>query len=122
MQTQLDTQLLWHQVPHATQLLVLLRSVRQRDLDNAEWLEMKANHPIIRAILREHTDGLTIKQLVELIPATQGPTRTALKNMPDAYIDRWVKADAPKSKYEAVWAVVVPPEDCPRPATKGEMK
>lgn len=83
---------------------------------------MKANHPIIRAILREHTDGLTIKQLVELIPATQGPTRIALKNMPDAYIDRWVKADAPKSKYEAVWAVVVPPEDCPRPATKGEIK
>lgn len=83
---------------------------------------MKANHPVIRAILREHTDGLTIKQLVELIPATQGPTRTALKNMPDAYIDRWVKADAQKSKYEAVWAVVVPPEDCPRPTTKREMK
>ena len=122
MQTQLDTQLLWHQVPHTEQLLVLLRSVRQRDLDNAEGLGMKANHPVIRAILREHTDGLTIKQLVELIPATQGPTRTALKNMPDAYIDRWVKADAPKSKYEAVWAVVMPPEDCPRPTTKREMK
>ena len=122
MQTQLDTQLLWHQVPHTEQLLVLLRSVRQRDLDNAEGLGMKANHPVIRAILREHTDGLTIKQLVELIPATQGPTRTALKNMPDAYIDRWIKADAPKSKYEAVWAVVMPPEDCPRPTTKREMK
>jgi hypothetical protein len=99
-----------------------MRPVRQHHQCNPERNKMKANHPIIRAILREHTDGLTIKQLVELIPATQGPTRTALKNMPDAYIDRWVKADAPKSKYEAVWAVVVPPEDCPRPATKGEMK
>ena len=99
-----------------------MRPVRKHHQRNTEWLEMKANHPVIRAILREHTDGLTIKQLVELIPATQGPTRTALKNMPDAYIDRWVKADAPKSKYEAVWAVVVPPEDCPRPTTKREMK
>ena len=83
---------------------------------------MKANHPAIRALLRVHTDGLTIKQLVKLLSATQGPTRAALKNMPDAYVDRWVKADAPKSKYEAVWAVVVPPEDCPRPTTKGKTK
>ena len=33
---------------------------------------MKANNPVILAILHEHTDGLTIKQLVELIPATHG--------------------------------------------------
>jgi len=118
----MGAKLIWHQVPHTEQLLVLLRTMRQRNLDDTEGNKMKANHPVIRAILREHTDGLTIKQLVNLIPATQGPTRTALKNMPDAYIDRWVKADASKSKYEAVWAVVVPPEDCPRPTTKREMK
>jgi hypothetical protein len=99
-----------------------MQTLRQINLCNIERERMTANHPVIRAILREHSDGLTVKQLADLIPATQGPTRIALKNMPDAYIYRWAKADAPKSKYEAVWAVVVPPEDCPRPATKGEMK
>jgi hypothetical protein len=69
-----------------------------------------------------HADGLTIKQLVELIPATQGTIRAALKNMPDAYIDRWTKGDAPKSKYESVWVVLATPEDCPRPTTKGKTK
>jgi len=37
--------------------------------------------------------------------------------MPDAYIDRWQKINA-KNNYAAVWCVVVPPENCPKPNQK----
>ena len=39
--------------------------------------------------------------------------RKVLKNMPDVYIDRW--EPAPRKQYKAVWCVVIPPIDCPRP-------
>jgi hypothetical protein len=39
--------------------------------------------------------------------------RKRLKEMPDVYIDRWLRqnGNAPM----AIWCVVVPPADCPRP-------
>lgn len=39
----------------------------------------------------------------------------ALKAMPDAYVDCWVKA---RRGYEKLWCAAVVPEDCPHPKSK----
>lgn len=67
----------------------------------------------VRALLRENPDGLTINQLNEVLHRTEHNLRRVLRGMPDAYIDRWVPR--PRMTDAAVWCVVVPPEDCPRP-------
>ena len=83
---------------------------------------MKSYHPDIRALLREHADGMTVAQLtVQLRMSTKemqpDHIRNSLATMPDAYIDRWEGPN--RGQYAAVWCVVVPPENCPKP-TKGE--
>jgi len=75
----------------------------------------KPHHPAIRVLLRENPDGLTIAQICHAIPAISKST-VALKcltAMPDAYVDRWV--DPHRGQWQAVWCVVVPPENCPHP-------
>jgi hypothetical protein len=43
-------------------------------------------------------------------------TGQVLKNMPDTYIDRWVKkTERGRGKWTAVWCIVIPPLDCPQP-------
>jgi hypothetical protein len=72
----------------------------------------------VRAVLRP-SDGMTVRELVEATGHARSAVHMALVAMPDSYIDRWVRAgnqDGPS--HSAVWAVVVPPEDCPHP-TKG---
>jgi len=78
---------------------------------------MKSNHPNIRAMLHKHEDGLTINWLAEFLNFSTDSVRVALENMPDAYIDRWTKLPTGKT-YEAVWCVVVPPPNCPKPQKK----
>lgn len=73
------------------------------------------NQQNVRKILREHGDGMTIAQLHEILGTRTDNIRTALKAMVDAYIDRWVFS---YNKYAAVWCVVMPPEDCPKPEGK----
>jgi len=82
-----------------------------------ERRQMKSNHPEIRAMLRKHEDGLTINWLVDFLSLSPDTVRGALEHMPDAYIDRWTKLPAAKA-YEAVWCVVVPPPNCPKPTRK----
>ena len=48
----MGAELFWHQVPHAEQLLVLLRTMRQRDLDNAESQHMSQAQTAFEAIMR----------------------------------------------------------------------
>jgi len=67
----------------------------------------------VRITLREITDGLTLEELAEVSGCTRTNVRKVLKNMPDVYIDRWEVA--PRKQYKAVWCVVIPPTDCPRP-------
>ncbi len=75
----------------------------------------KSKHPDIRALLREHADGMTVDELALILRVEKSNAiRTALKQMPDAYIDRWTRPGL--GMYTAVWCVVVPPEDCPRPS------
>ena len=66
-----------------------------------------------RAALREPPDGMTLEELSKMLGCTRSNVRKVLKNMPDVYIDRW--EIAPRGQYKAVWCIVIPPTDCPRP-------
>jgi hypothetical protein len=74
---------------------------------------MKSKHDIVRKVLRESADGLTVKQITEAVGVDKDPLSRILATMPDAYIDRW--SGPTRGQYSAVWCVVVPPENCPRP-------
>ena len=67
----------------------------------------------VRALLRADPDGLTIKQINNVLHRSDTNMRRVLRGMPDTYIDRW--EIRPRKTPAAVWCVVVPPEDCPRP-------
>ena len=69
---------------------------------------------LIRNLLRKEEDGSTIAGLAFDLDAPKKSIASALENMPDAYVDRWTDAGQSR-KYEAIWCVVVPPEDCPQP-------
>ena len=67
----------------------------------------------VRVTLRGIPDGITLEDLSELLDRSKYNVRKVLKNMPDVYIDRWEVA--PRGQYKAVWCIVIPPTDCPRP-------
>ena len=73
----------------------------------------------IRALLRAHSDGMTIEQIVWAVKRDKANVKKNVRAMPDAYIDRWEAV--PRKQYAAVWCVVVPPEDCPRPESINDM-
>jgi hypothetical protein len=80
--------------------------------------------PLVREILRENRDGLTMRQvmlkLIERVPDRKSNldnVRKVLKKMPDTYVDRWTRDCVRKGRYEAVWGIVTPPPDCPPPGT-----
>ena len=79
---------------------------------------MKSKHDLVRKVLRDSQDGLTVKQITEAVGVDKDPLSRILQTMPDAYIDRW--SGPTRGQYSAVWCVVVPPENCPRP-TRGEL-
>ena len=72
-----------------------------------------SNHPKIRVLLRQHDDGLTAEELSEKTKVKLDTVCNALKDMPDTYIDRWELKE--RRYFVAVWCVIVPPENCPRP-------
>ena len=66
-----------------------------------------------RKLLRKHPDGLTAKQIDEAFDYGNLPhVYRILNSMPDAYIDRWQRTG---KRLSAVWCVVVPPPNCPKP-------
>ena len=73
----------------------------------------------IRALLREHSDGMTLEQIVWVMKRDKANIKKIIRAMPDAYIDRWEAV--PRRQYAAVWCVVVPPEDCPKPENLDDM-
>lgn len=73
----------------------------------------------IRALLRAHSDGLTLEQIVWAVKRDKANVKKNVRAMPDAYIDRWEAV--PRRQYAAVWCVVVPPDDCPRPENVDDM-
>ena len=77
----------------------------------------KSTQEKIRAALRAEQDGLTSAQISRLVDVNPQSIAGSLKCMPDAYIDRWETKN--RTKYiSAVWCVVVPPENCPKPNPK----
>ena len=79
---------------------------------------MSRTNEQIRALLRTACDGLTVNEICGELEISGVVARKVLSKMPDAYIDRWLvqAAGAPA----AVWCVVVPPPNCPRPRKKLE--
>ena len=75
----------------------------------------KSNHHAVRMVLQKYPDGLTVADIAERLEKSTTSSRRALLGMPDAYIDRWI---AYRKQWVAVWCVVVPPEDCPKPTQK----
>ena len=73
----------------------------------------------IRALLRANSDGMTIEQIVWAVKRDKSNVKKDVRAMPDAYIDRWEAA--PRRQYAAVWCVVVPPDDCPKPENVDDM-
>ena len=79
---------------------------------------MKSQWPqVIRKILREEEDGTTVAELADRLGARKMSIASALERMPDTYIDRWTEAGQQRP-YEAIWCIVTPPENCPRPERK----
>ena len=77
----------------------------------------KSSQTAVRALLREHSDGLTVTELSEKTGVHVNSIQRCVKEMPDAYIDRWDTKS--RGRYlSAVWCVVVPPENCPKPNRK----
>jgi hypothetical protein len=76
----------------------------------------------VRETLRANPEGLTVAQITELA-GTGGEDKSRIyriiNQMPDAYIDRWIKHG---NFVTAVWCVVVPPENCPRPNSQRSRK
>lgn len=68
----------------------------------------------IREMLRAAPDGLTTREIADALGVTSAQVQKRLAQMPDAYKDRWTKVRAGNA-WAAVYAVVVPPPDCPRP-------
>lgn len=73
-----------------------------------------------RELLRQNPDGLTAKQIDDAFDYGNLPhVYRILKGMPDAYIDRWIKNG---QRVVAVWCVVVPPPNCPKPEGRRSKK
>jgi hypothetical protein len=76
--------------------------------------------PSLRTLLRDNPDGLDVGTMANYLEREPGNIRKILNTMPDAYIDRWVRANG--NPPTAIWCVVVPPENCPKPDTKPRSK
>jgi hypothetical protein len=74
----------------------------------------------LRALLRANPDGLDIGSIANALSREPSNVRKRLEQMPDAYIDRWVRQrGAPP---QAIWCVVVPPANCPKPQSLKDKK
>jgi len=76
--------------------------------------------PSLRTLLRDNPDGLDVGTMANYLEREPGNIRRLLSTMPDAYIDRWIRQSG--NPPTAIWCVVVPPENCPRPDAKRKRK
>lgn len=88
--------------------LATTTQTKQRERDAM----FKSNHHAIRMLLKQAEDGLTISEIAERTEIHRGSINRVLTQMPDAYIDRWTES---KKQWAAVWCVIVPPQNCPKP-------
>lgn len=79
---------------------------------------------LLRAALRAHPDGLTVRQLADVTGMRGAAARRWADKMPDVCVDRWVlPTTAHAGRSAAVYVVFdgVAPPDCP-PPVKGRVK
>ena len=67
----------------------------------------------LRTLLRASPDGLDVGTIANTLEREPSNIRKLLAGMPDAYIDRWVRQRG--NPPTAIWCVIVPPDNCPRP-------
>ena len=70
----------------------------------------------VRKLLREHQYGLTAQEISDATGMHIANVRTALRAMPDVYVDRWIPGK--RGSYVKVWIAVFVPPDCPHPKDK----
>lgn len=77
-------------------------------------------HETLRRLLREHADGLTVRQLCANTGFNKMTVGRVLETMPDVYVDRYASACAGTrgQPFSAVYCAVHVPEDCPKPDPK----
>ena len=74
----------------------------------------------IRELLRSNPDGMDVGTIANYLDREPHNIGVRLREMPDAYIDRWVRRrGCPPT---AIWCVVVPTENCPKPTSLKEQK
>ena len=79
---------------------------------------MKSNHGTIRALLKQHPDGLKSSDISKLTGIDNRSINKSLENVFGVYIDRWEKS-AYRNTLAAIWIVVDVPENCPKPENTG---
>ena len=75
----------------------------------------------VRQLLRLNPDGMDVGTIANVLDREPNNIRRVLSTMPDAYIDRWTHHGG-TGMPSAIWCVVVPPENCPRPDAKRKRK
>lgn len=75
----------------------------------------------VRDLLKINDEGLDVGTIANTLNLEPENVRRVLKRMPDAYIDRWTRSGG-TGMPSAIWCVVVPPANCPRPDPKRAVK
>jgi len=81
----------------------------------------RKTQPLLRKILLDFIDGVTINDLIVMTGLDGSNLRRALADMDDVYIDRWLASQYQKPA-QAVYCIVKIPEDCPKPAKEPNEK
>ena len=79
---------------------------------------MKSNHGTIRAVLKQHPDGLKSSDISKLTGIDNRSINKSLESVFGVYIDRWEKTTY-RNILAAIWVVVDVPENCPKPENTG---
>lgn len=82
-------------------------------------MRTNATHTL-RSLLRAAPDGLDVATMANHLDREPANIRRRLAEMPDTYIDRWVRQNG--NPPMAIWCIVVPPANCPPPEPKRRRK
>jgi hypothetical protein len=70
----------------------------------------------IRELLLKHPQGLTRQEISDTLNIHVANIKTAIKGMPDVFVDRWTMGK--QGQYKKIYCVVYVPNDCPHPKDK----
>lgn len=83
-------------------------------------MKTKGMSELLRDLLRDNEDGLTIEQLIDLSGANDSFVRRTLASMPDVYVGGWIRTSAGLGFIQAYKAAKIP-KDVRRPVITKEM-